>query len=252
MTPTIRNCLWKKDRLGNYGDLVHPSLLVCRRTNDGYERENFKENMDRDVSSLPLNLGGKNNTQANLSRKLGHTLKNATYALDAYNESLRHAEENSLAEVLAIANRGRVLMLLGYFDDALNDMKTVKEKKLPYYMRPIINAIEEDAKKGKKLLKKYDREQIEKGLPPSSYNSELTFDENKKYPCIADVLKIGQSKNEGRFIVAKYDLLKNDIILKEKDYIHSFTVDNPRFLRNCNFCHEEDRNFIACRKCSGK
>ncbi|XP_031632222.1 SET and MYND domain-containing protein DDB_G0273589-like [Contarinia nasturtii] len=232
--PTVqqmKEMLWKKDSDGNFIDFGDFEINAQQ-----------KVELDSKYGACNPDMGGKNNEKSIKLRKKGNTLVCPLKALDCYNHSLRLAENESKHVALAYSNRAACFYEMGFYDEASEDISRVREAQLPEHLQTKLKLLSSDVKVGQSKHAPFEPK-------PHKNRMNLSYVQNKNYPCLADVVKIKESEKYGRYLRSKYKLKANDMILIEKDYLR--TVDDLNGgIRTCTTCFAEDKNFIACPQCT--
>ncbi|XP_031623718.1 uncharacterized protein LOC116341024 [Contarinia nasturtii] len=227
--------LWEKDKDSDqYIDLFSIAL-----------EDEVKNEVEEEFEELTQNPDRKENAKSKNYRDIGHTIVDPFVALNTYNKSLRYAEIGSRHVSLAYANRASCFYELTEYKKAFVSINMAKEDvHFPTFLLAKLAELEENIKA--RFREKHEKE-IEEVGDPTEVRRELAYAANKKHPCLSDVVKIKESKQYGRYIVSKYKLPADQIILIEEAYLHAFDTES---LRSCGTCLTEDVNFIACEGCT--
>lgn len=156
-------------------------------------------------------------------------------AMELYNESICFAEKGSELLSLAYANRSSCFLKLRMYERCLVDIQLAKTANYPERLMP--------------KLEERQRECMKRKLPTVSTPSTepmLSFEADKKWPCMANVLQIEKNDRFGRLIRANRDIQIGDTILIEEAYIQ---IVYGVVLNRCENCAKEKMNFIPCDNC---
>ncbi|XP_031622983.1 SET and MYND domain-containing protein DDB_G0273589-like [Contarinia nasturtii] len=230
--------IWKTDEVGEYVDICG-SLIEVNEFN-----EEFQELIEKPVE--------KNNKLSTMKRRFGNLVLCPYAALDFHNESLRYAEIGSIHVALAYANRASCFFELELYDQmAVNIVLATSDETFPKYLLPKIMELKKTADSIKKNVgqeETYEEAFAAWVKRAIGREPQLSYLASKKHPCLADVVEIKESAQYGRYIVSKYELPADQIILIEEYYLNAADVKK---LRSCATCSKEDNNFIACEHCTG-
>lgn len=157
-------------------------------------------------------------------------------AIELYNDSLRFAEPNSQQISLAYANRSICFLKLKMFEKCLIDLKLAKNAGYPKHLVHKLN--------GRKAL---CLSLIESGAQSQTVGTKLSFEADRNFPSMANVLQIRTDRNGDYTIVAKQDIAVNQTIVVE-DAMFPYLVD--RFGLKCNICLMGNENLMPCTRCA--
>lgn len=153
-----------------------------------------------------------------------------------YNQSLCVAQVGSENVGLAYGNRSACFFHLKMFDECLTDIELAKKANYPQQLMRKLEKRHEDCSKLKETTP-----QREENVPKLSYEAD------KKFPGMANVLKIERNDVYGRHIVAKCDIDVSKTVLVEDAFLLK-NLDND--FNSCTICLKSFANFIACDQCS--
>ncbi|XP_055296754.1 SET and MYND domain-containing protein 4-like [Sitodiplosis mosellana] len=224
--------LWKKETSKNNAMYVDLYALNGGRVNfnevDSYVR--------RDESSSTLN---KNDAVSLQKRKQGNEYfseGNWTDAMEMYSESLCYAENGSKNISLAYANRSACFLKMKLYNECLVDIELAKKAGYPADLMPNLDQRKEEC-----------LEAIKKVAPSMKLGSELSFESDEHFPCMANVLKIDQDAEGNLGIFAKKDIDVGQTIVVEKAFM---TYLHTQYGSKCNICLKDQTNLVACKKCT--
>lgn len=221
--------LWKKE--SSAAGALYVDLFASHRTDKETE-----ELIDKFAKANEI----KRHKDMQLSMKYRHQgndffrMKNWSEAMSWYNKSLCFAEVQSENVSIMYLNRSWCFFHLQMYDEALNDLQLAKEANLPERLMPKLN---QRKRKCQKLMATVEK--------PLRRELKLSYEPNKNYPCLADVVEIKYTPECGQHLVAKEDIPVGQIVLVEKDFLGTRT--NGELL--CRTCFQKNKNFIACTQC---
>lgn len=157
-----------------------------------------------------------------------------------YNNILSYAEIGSENVSLAYANRSLCFLKLQMYDKCLVDIKLAINANYPEKLR---NKLEE---RHKFCLNKL------KGIKPIENNEpKLSYNENKHFPGLANVVQMKYNSGNFEHLFAKNDIDVGRVILVEEAFVTTRRDDFDE-MRNhvCGKCCKRTMNFIACNKCA--
>lgn len=233
--------LWKKE--SNEGGALFVDLFKNISTThpDQHERVSmtFSTIQNLKASGIPLHSYSKDVETSTEYRKQGNMKfldKKWTEAIQLYNKSLCFAPIGSENISLAYGNRSDCFFHMRMYEECVVDIDlAIKANHRQQSMPKLI-------KRRTDCLKLMQNEsQIKESVP------KLSYDANKSYPAMANVLNVELVGGYGRGIVAKDDIDVGKTILVEKAF-----VSQPQAAEctNCSICMKKLANFIACDKCS--
>lgn len=226
--------MWQKDskNLGLYADIFKNNIST--QAQDHFHSFNkkvsettaklvaLKLNEKNDEMSLDFRIDGNNKFQE----------KEWLEAMSSYNQSLCYAEIGSKNVSLAYANRSACFFHLKMYDKCLVDIELAKQANYPNDLMPKLDKRRKDCLK---LMETFE----------SKY--KLSYEADKKFPEMANVLEIRCNNKFGRHVIAKTDIPAGQTILVEKPFIARFVNTN---YNNCAVCVNISMNFIACSQCT--
>lgn len=215
--------LWKKEE--------HPSRPVYVDLFESLLEDNQSE------ASTELNPSQKNNQRSTELRNAGNEYFLARNAFDAiryYNQSLCYAESGSENIPQAYVNRSACFFRLKMHEKAFRDIELAKKSNLPDRMRLKVQLLEKQCQKIENCI-----EEREISLPKLSYEAD------KNYPCMANVLEIVKNEAFGRHVVAKCDIPVGKIVLLEESFVACTSSGHDI----CYTCYRQMDNFIPCPTC---
>lgn len=181
----------------------------------------------------------KNNVRSIELRNLGNEqfyLENVPKAMDYYNRSLCFAEIDSENVALAYANRSAGFFHMQKYREAIVDIELAENAFIPEHMWP---ELEERKQKCRDL--------IVAGKQRSENVPKLGYDIDENFPCMAECLDLQNSKEFGRYFLAKRDIPVGKIVLSEESFIGA--KKNYESM-GCSNCLQLNMNFIACPQCN--
>lgn len=153
-------------------------------------------------------------------------------AMSLYNQSLCYAEIGSENVSLAYANRASCFLRLEMYEKCLADIELAKRANYPKNLMPKLDKRRQDCLR---LMKTYEKQ------------PKLSYEEDERFPGMANVLEIRCDKKFGRHIVAKVDIPAGQTILAEKAFIARLMTTD---YNTCAVCMNISMNFIACTRCT--
>ena len=152
--------------------------------------------------------------------------------------------------------RAQCLMKLGNYHDAIAALEAAKEA---------LNDAEIEATKKTTLIKEYDNHLSKCSADVPDELTNITdpfkdiscdrlqpeFDEgshNESYPSLAEFCNVEYTPNQGRYLVAKRDILPGEIVLVEKPYASVLLPEN--YENFCHHCYGYSRSLLACARCT--
>lgn len=187
----------------------------------------------------------KNDEKASDFRKRGNEKCQAKCwreAMELYNKCLRYATGESENISLAYANRSVCFLKMEMHYKCLEDISLAKYANYP-----------------QRLMSKLDERQVfcmDRMMShmhlSNSYRSvkikmKLSFDADKAYPCLANVLEIRTNDEFGRHIVAKEDIGVGEAVLMDESFVSDTSLLNNTC---CKTCLQYTKNFIHCSGCT--
>ncbi|XP_055326481.1 uncharacterized protein LOC129580260 [Sitodiplosis mosellana] len=161
--------------------------------------------------------------------------ENWSEAMTWYNRSLSYAEIGSENVALAYSSRSACFFNMELYEKALIDIETAKSANVPEHL---LVQLEQRQQECHELMQTAQK-------PKVTRDFKLSYEANKNFPCMVDVVEIKYNQEFGRHLVAKCDIPVDKIVLMEKEFIAA--IDNDRML--CCNCSRMNSNFIACPQC---
>ncbi|XP_055326476.1 SET and MYND domain-containing protein 4-like [Sitodiplosis mosellana] len=221
--------LWKKETTQNQTGYI--DLFASLQEDDVWN--------DGATNPLETITFRKDNEKSLESRTRGNEIfaaKNWEDAMEHYNQSLRNAEVGSENVALAYSNRSACFFYMQMYDEALVDIELAKKENLPYRLLP---KLQERRQKCLELANTVQR------MP--EYQPKLDYEPNKQFPCLANLVKIEQNDEFGRYLVANSDIPKGKTILLEEH----FAVSHIEDFSICYTCYRATfSNYLACEHCT--
>lgn len=207
----------------NGGKSFSKQFIDVRRRN-GTPSSKFNKN---DAMSLQKRIEG--NKYFNKS--------NWKIAMETYSESLCYAENDSINFSLAYANRASCFLKMKLYNECLIDIELAKEAGYPSNLMPKL------VRRKEQCLKDIDEE----SAASVRFISELSFESDEHFPCMANVLKIERDAEGNLALFAREDIDVGQTIVKEKPLI---TYLYWRHGWQCNICLKGYVNLVPCKKCT--
>lgn len=199
--------------------------------------EDTPQTSNQPKESIKLDLSQKNNQRSTELRNAGNKYflsGNAFDAIHYYNQSLCFAENGSENIPLAYVNRSACFFRLKMHDKAFRDIELAKKANLPDRMLVKVERLQKDCQKV--------MDSIEKRI---NYLPKLSYETDKNYSCMANVLEIVQNDVFGRHIVAKCDIPAGKTVLLEECFVSCSKNGHEM----CYTCYRQMDNFIPCSGC---
>ncbi|XP_037036943.1 uncharacterized protein LOC119074774 isoform X2 [Bradysia coprophila] len=222
--------MWKKD--AEKGDL-YCDLFASQ--DKQFLQMNFQmtkmDSAARTVEKNPINSIARRQA-GNVSYKNGDFVK----AMQCYNDSLCLAPPNSDLVGIAYANRSACFLKLKMYRECLVDLRLAKEENYPNEKTDKLSARE-----AKCLSSIADQRII------NDIGSKLSYDPDKTYPSVANVLNV-EEDDIGNFIAtAKEDIGVGKTIIVEKAFAtYSLMGHNLK----CSVCLKINTNLVPCSRCT--
>lgn len=226
--------LWEKETNRNrttYVDLLAPLL------EDEQIRERCNKGLDLDVLRTLAATNQKDNKVSTERRMKGNEIfatKDYFRAMNLYTVSLRYAEVGTENVALAYSNRSACFFNMKRYKEALVDIELAKQANLPDHLVPTLK------QRRQNCLKLMDTVRY-----PPVCGPTLSYESNKDFPCLANVVDIKCNPEFGRHLVANSDIPEGKIILVEENFAESRMDD----FSVCYICSASWTNFIACEQC---
>lgn len=223
--------LWKKETGAASGTLYVDLFEMCAKAKDLQKGDQIK---CKSFAAPP-----KSDLVSLEKRKKGNEFfaeREWSSAMEMYNESLCYAEQGSPNISLAYGNRSACFLHLKLYGKCLADIELAKQTGYPSNMMPKLEQRKAECLKHMKSNMKSDE-----------YQYKLSYEPNKKYPCMANVLKIEQDDDGKYSVIAKKDLDTFETVLFE-DLFSKFLY--ARFGMKCNICLKSNANLVPCENCT--
>lgn len=191
------------------------------------------------VTSNDESLPKKNDAVSLQKRQQGNALftnRKWVEAIEKYNEGLCYAKPGSQTVSLAYANRSAVFFHLKQFDRCLKDIELAKKSGYPADLRQKLDKRKADCLK-----------LIDEGAQCVDTTVGLSYDANRTFPCLANVLQIEKDANGKCKVIAKEDIDVGKTILLEKSFLSCLF---NRFGSKCSICLRAHVNLVPCKKCT--
>lgn len=227
--------LWKKESSGA-GVTLYTDLFADKTKITGYKQWNRRIE-EGDWRPPPLNLfevPGKNNMKSEGYRTQGNMRfagRRWTEAMELYSQSLCFAEPDMPNVGLVYFSRASCFFELKMYDESLRDIELAEKANYP--------------NKEKLLVRKV---RFQEAVKTAEKTPKLSFEPNKHFPCMANVLDVEQNAKFGRYIVAKCGIDVGQTVLVEDCSVSGTAACNDQM--QCDTCLHKKKNFIACSKCT--
>lgn len=223
--------LWKKE--SNKKNALYIDLLrQCE--------SDLKSDINQIISIKGSNpIPEKSDIISQQKRKDGNAVFRAmeySHAMELYSESLCFAEPKSVNLSLAYANRSSCFLHLNMYHECLKDIEHAKEAGYPDHLMSKL-------KERKKLCLKY----LADGKESLVIDAKLNFKCDKKFPNMADVLRVKRDNDGNYSVVARNDIDVDKNVVVEKSFRIYLT---KRFGLKCNICLKGYTNLVPCNKCA--
>lgn len=224
--------LWQKQpiNLGLYEDIFKN---ISSKDYDFHS--NLKTVAEATAELAAQKLKEKNNEMSSYYRQNGNTKFSEEEWLDAmslYNQSLCYAESGSKNVSLAYANRAACFFHLKMYDKCLVDIELAKQANYPAVLMPKLDELRVDCVQLTKTFESKDK---------------LSYETDKKFPGMANVLEIRCDKSFGRHIIANTDIPAGKTVLVENPIV---ARSLHTYYNGCAACTSISMNFIACTQCT--
>lgn len=219
--------LWNKKAspAGNIYINLFDSIPTEKCIDNDWENRNLFRSYKDNQHSTELRMKG------NMKYRVGEI----TEAMNLYNRSLCFAELNSENIALAYASRSACFFQLKMYHEALIDIELAKDANISERLLP---KLEERKQQSQKLMASFEM--------PHKNVLKLSYDADRQYPCMVNVLEVKQNEHFGRHLVAKCDIPVGQTILIESDFV-SMRSNTDELV--CYTCFRSKVNFIACSQC---
>lgn len=229
--------LWEKEASsGLYVDLFDENDVPESLQN---EFDIFDKIKTKVIANQEYHFLAKDNKKSLAFRALGNDFfskKNFTEAMKLYNKSLCFAENGTENISLAYANRSSCFLHMKMYAKCLADIELAIKANYPEKLMP-------------KLLKRQKdcKDSLQNGSIDASYINypALSYEEDPKFPGMANTLEIKRHKKFGRHVVAKCNIPAGQTVLIEKAL---FSTSSDHY--HCHDCLKTAMNFVPCEHCS--
>lgn len=224
--------LWKKE--SHAPNALYTDILALCTVNLETELHKFIA-AQTDIKPIPR----KNDAIALQNRNKGNTYFRANkldMAMEWYNDSLRFAEPGSEQISLAYANRSACFLKLNMYEKCLEDIKLAKAAGYPEHLMSKL-----DQRKVECLKR------LEAGTESCTIGAKLSFQPDKNFPSMANVLKVQTDQHGDYMIVAKQDIDVDRTIVVE-DAMFPYLL--KRYGLKCNICLKGNENLVPCKTCA--
>lgn len=168
-------------------------------------------------------------------------------AIKLYNQSLCFAEVASENLALAYGNRSACYFQLKMFGNCLIDIELAVSGKCPDRLKVKLEKRKADCLNLVQLDTVTDYQDV-----------HLSYEANKNYPCMANILKFQYNDEYGRHIITECDIPAGKTVLIEDNFI-SYTKSNNFLTEHkapsdeqtkCITCNKATMNPIPCTRCT--
>lgn len=234
--------LWKKE--SNQPDAPYTDLLSKHLNEETFkawsEELSNKPKWKHCYRDLQLVPNKSNNWSSMLRTELGNKeFKSRLWdsAMEYYNQSLIFAEPGTENVGLAYANRSACFIEMQMYDKCLIDIELAEKENYPEKLREKLQKRKTECIS---LMQNHESKRY--------YNEpKLSFDGNKKFPCLANVLTIKKNDQFGRYIEANRDIDIGRTVLVEERFTSDIVSLDRVF---CFTCMKECMNFLPCTQCT--
>lgn len=196
--------------------------------------EKFKPFLNNEQNIFPM-MAPKSNIVSLEKRKEGNKRfadREWSLAMEKYNESLCFSEQGSENISLAYANRSACFFHLNLFNECLGDIELAKKAGYPNHLLPKLEQRKVDCLKVE--------QKKEEGY-------KLCAEPNKKFPSMANVMRIERKANGEYSMIATKDLSVFQTVMIEKPiFQYLYGMHGTK----CNICLKENANLVSCDKCT--
>lgn len=170
-------------------------------------------------------------------------------AIRLYNQSICFAEAGNENLSLAYGNRSACYFQLKMYGNCLTDIELAVNGKCPDRLKLKLEKRKADCLK----LAEFDI-----AIENQDVQLHLSYEANKNYPCLANILKFHCNDEFGRHIITECDIPAGKTVLIEDNFI-SFTKANNYLtehkaptdeLTKCITCNKATMNPIPCSRCT--
>lgn len=161
-------------------------------------------------------------------------------AMEQFNHTLLLASKDTVDMGFAYGNRSACFFELNLFDECLHDIEITKKSKYPR------NQWEKLDTRAAKCIKFKNDDQFMAKVP-TAREPKLSFPQHAKFTGVADCLKLKESDDYGRHVIATCDLKIGQTILIEKPYAIIPKRDYPDL--RCVNCFKHSMSLMPCENC---
>lgn len=161
---------------------------------------------------------------------------NWIWAAEKYGESLCYAVNGSKNISLAYANRATCFLKMKQYNECLVDIELAKQAGYPTELMPKLERRKDECLKA-----------MENGEQLIMIESKLSFEPDKQFPSMANVLEFGVDSEGDAVLFAKEDIDVGETIVVEKPFM---TYVYSHYGGECNICLKDRANLIPCKKCT--
>lgn len=231
--------LWKREtRHENamYIDIfrkTHPDLRYMCGFDDKKEYFHMTENM----ISMYVH-SEKSEEQSIVYRKRGDLLfqQSKWYeAMKYYNRCLCLAKVGTEHMGIGYAKRAQCFFQLKMYEKCLMDLDLARFSNFPRQQYALLEMREAECLK-----------RIAEGIEAESFVPKLSLEPSKKFPEMANVLKIVHNPKANWYIVSTTDIKVGEIVMIEKSFVATYNESYQK----CSICSVSFANLVPCNKCS--
>ncbi|RZC33209.1 SET and MYND domain-containing protein 4 [Asbolus verrucosus] len=207
---------------------------------ENFERVDFVVDLleDADVE-IELRSDPKSDEVAAKLREQGnemYKMKKVKEAWELYTKSISYAEEDGVNLALAYANRSAVLFEVNLHRQCLMDISRALENNYPEHLKPKLFVREKNSKN-------LEIEPFEDAHEPVP----TVADKNPTIQSAAGCVRVEESEDAGRHVVASRDIEPGEILAVEKPFA-SLLVNE--LFSHCHECVSLCYNLIPCKSCT--
>lgn len=160
-------------------------------------------------------------------------------AIERFNKSLCVAKTGSEHIAQAYGNRAMCYILLGFLDNYHVDVELAKKANLD----------QQSIEKMKLQKKRYEKVIAQGGVSWAAANkvAKLSFPPNKRFPSLANILRIESNGKDGRYVKTTKDINVGQTIMHENCYVgETYTIK----YESCAACLRSNTNLVPCTECT--
>lgn len=222
--------LWEKET--KKGNALYVDLINADHRLEYMMLDSMLSINDKPVAKKCNSVSLQKRQEGNAYYKAGDWCK----AMEKYNESLCFAEKHSPNISLAYANRSLVFRQMKIYEKCLKDIEMAKKAGYPANLMTKLNQRKDECLGF-----------IERDGHDQEFDVKLSFDPDKKFPCMANVLKVEEDRNGKTTVVAKEDIDIGQVLVVEKSFI---SILFNGFEMKCNICLKSLTNLVPCDTCT--